>query len=126
MRAILTNIKAAVPRGLKRLARRIVFDAGGDYHDAYFIAGTHRSGTTWLSKIIDYDLRMRDMYEPFNAERGPEAGSFTYGFDLRPDEPGPEYLETARRILARKIIHPFVANTNPPVILPQPRIIAAP
>lgn len=39
---------------------------GGGHRDTVFIAGSGRSGTTWLSELINHDNRFRFIFEPFH------------------------------------------------------------
>ena len=51
-----------------------------DPSQAIVLAGSGRSGTTWLGNIIAANLNMRVIFEPFDGRRVPQAA----GFPLRP------------------------------------------
>ena len=38
----------------------------GSYQDAIWLVGEARSGTTWVSDLINWDKRYREMFEPFH------------------------------------------------------------
>jgi hypothetical protein len=43
----------------------LYLDIGKNLDDTILLAGTGRAGTTWLANIINYDNRMRYIFEPF-------------------------------------------------------------
>ena len=45
----------------------------GDHRSSVFLAGSGRSGTTWLSEIINHRRGYRYVFEPFNPR---EVGLF--------------------------------------------------
>lgn len=77
-----------------------------------FLAGAPRSGTTWLSNIINYRNDFRYMFEPFNHERVALCRQFNFRQYLRPEDRNPAYLLPAARIFAGKIRHPWVDQQN--------------
>jgi hypothetical protein len=52
---------------LSRLPGGFYVDLGkGNHRSSVFLAGSGRSGTTWLSQIINHRRRFRYVFEPFN------------------------------------------------------------
>lgn len=43
-----------------------------------FIAGVGRSGTTWISEVLNSDRAYRDIFEPFHPYRHRDSSSFNY------------------------------------------------
>jgi hypothetical protein len=80
-------------------------DLGGGPEDALLLAGAHRSGTTWIANVANYDGRYRPMYEPFNAWRVPFAKPFPYGLYIRPSDRDETRTSTARAILSGRVRH---------------------
>lgn len=80
--------------------RPMFLDRGGDHRDTFFVAGTERSGTTWLADLINSRKQFRLIFEPFWANRVPECKSFSAQQYLRPDNSSPEFLDSARKILS--------------------------
>jgi hypothetical protein len=78
-------------------------DLGGDPRDAVFLAGSGRSGTTWVAEIINHRNRYRFIFEPFHPDRVGLCRHFRRKQYLRPEDRREEYLEAARRILAGEI-----------------------
>src|SRR5579872_1264614 len=92
-----------VPRPLRHIIGTLrtsaVIDLGGGAKNAVFLAGGMRSGSGWVSNIINYDNSYRYMYEPFTPERTPSCKPFTKTLYLRPENRDPAYLEPAKAIL---------------------------
>lgn len=68
--------------------------------DFIFIAGTGRSGTTWLAELLARNSRRRLVFEPFRNDRVPlweAASSRQY---IRPGDADHELLDRARAILS--------------------------
>jgi hypothetical protein len=111
MRQIFNSVRSAIPKPLKRFVRARFIDAGG-VDKAVFVAGSHRSGTTWAASVLNYDERFRNMYEPFNGERVAANAHFTYGLYIRPDDPASAYAAAAERVLAGRFRHTIVDQRN--------------
>jgi Sulfotransferase family len=78
-------------------------DLDQDHRSSVFLAGSGRSGTTWVSGIINHHNGFRLVFEPFHPGRVGICKNFRRKQYLRPDDPREEYLEAARRVLAGKI-----------------------
>lgn len=87
-------------RGGERLLGSAYVDLGGGPEDSIFLAGSGRSGTTWLSEIINHQNEYRYIFEPFNPSRVSICKDFHRKQYLRPDDEREEYLEPARTILS--------------------------
>src|SRR5215207_6837022 len=87
----------------RRFAIRHLVDYGSDHRSTIFLAGTARSGTTWVSELINYRNEYRYIFEPFNDKKVSLAGPFGGRRYLRPEEEDPELLHTASFILSGKI-----------------------
>ncbi|MCA1687539.1 MAG: sulfotransferase [Actinobacteria bacterium] len=83
-----------------RLFGTLHVDAGnGDHRNSVFLAGSGRSGTTWVSEIINHRNAYRLVFEPFHPGKVGMCESFRRKQYLRPDDRREEYLGPARRIL---------------------------
>src|SRR3712207_9472155 len=71
----------------------------GDHRNSVFLAGSGRSGTTWVAEIINHRNGYRLVFEPFHPGRVGICGSFRRKQYLRPDDRREAYLGPARRIL---------------------------
>ena len=94
-----------------RLNKKIVWpllsplyiDTNPDYRDTIFLAGTEKSGTTWISDIINFNKAYRYIFEPFWAEQVSECQHFRPQQYLRPNDNNPVYLEAAQAIFSGRI-----------------------
>jgi hypothetical protein len=84
----------------------------GDHRNSVFLAGSGRSGTTWVSEIINHRNEYRLVFEPFHPDRVPVCKDFRRKQYLRPDERREKYLEPARRILTGRLRNPWTDRFN--------------
>lgn len=75
-------------------------DSNRDLRNSTFLAGSGRSGTTWLSEVINYRRDHRYIFEPFNPEKVSICRHFRSKQYLRPDDKREEFIEPARKILS--------------------------
>jgi hypothetical protein len=84
----------------------------GDHRNSVFLAGSGRSGTTWVAGIINHRKRYRLVFEPFHPGRVDLCEHFRRKQYLRPDDRREEYLGPAREILAGRIRDPWTDRFN--------------
>jgi len=94
-----------------RVLNRLYVD-GGDYRNTVFIAGTGRSGTTWLEDIINFAHDHRILFEPFHSAEVPLVSGWNYRQYLRPDEHDERYLVPARKILSGRVRNKWIDQLN--------------
>jgi hypothetical protein len=98
---------------LSRLLGGIHVDLGkGDHRDAVFLAGSGRSGTTWLSEVVNYKGEYRYVFEPFNPARVSAFGHFRSKQYLRPDDAREVFLEPVRLALSGALRDPWTDRFN--------------
>ncbi len=73
--------------------------AGGDHTDTVLLAGSGRSGTTWLSDLINHDSGYRRIFEPFHPRKVGHFRAFGSKQYLRPGDRREEFLVPARMAL---------------------------
>lgn len=78
-------------------------DLGKGAEDSIFLAGSGRSGTTWLSEIINYRNEYRYIFEPFYPGKVDICKNFQRKQYLRPDDKRAEYLGPAQAILSGEL-----------------------
>lgn len=96
----LRGLVPRVRRAGERLFGSLYVDLDRDYRGSIFLAGSGRSGTTWLSEIINYRNEYRYVFEPFYPGRVSLCKDFRRKQYLRPDDRRETYLEPARTILS--------------------------
>jgi hypothetical protein len=96
-----------------RLLGRFYVDLGKrDHKDAVFLAGSGRSGTTWLSQVINHSGGYRYVFEPFNPARVGAFGRFRSKQYLRPDDAREAFLGPARLALSGALRDPWTDRFN--------------
>ncbi len=88
-----------------------IFDMG-NHHHTVFLAGTGRSGTTWVEDIINYNNSYRIMFEPFHSKELASLKEWNYRQYLRPDNQDTKFVGPATKILNGKIRHPWIDQFN--------------
>ena len=86
-----------------RLFGALHVDLNRDHRSSVFLAGSGRSGTTWVSGIINYRNGFRLVFEPFQPDRVGICKNFRRKQYLRPDDRREEYLQAASMVVAGRI-----------------------
>ena len=105
-------LNKGITRQLRLLQHRLFLDVGGDHRDTVFVAGAARSGTTWLSNILNYDNTYRQMFEPFNTSFVAEARPLRRRQYLPANAPGEAFIEGIGRILSGRVRNPWIDRHN--------------
>jgi hypothetical protein len=85
------------------MSRRVCFQTNHDLTKTIMIAGTPRSGTTWLAQILAKLLHYRLIFEPWYPERVPEYSSFSLRQYVRPEDDAPAFRSFSERVLTGHI-----------------------
>jgi hypothetical protein len=89
---------------LSRLLGGLHVDLGkGDHRSSVFLAGSGRSGTTWVSGMINHRNAYRFVFEPFHPGKVRIMGDFRRKQYLRPGDRREEYLGPARIVLTGEL-----------------------
>jgi len=91
-------------------------------NNTILLCGTGRSGTTWLSSIINYNNEFRDMFEPFYPSMVRQVRGLYYKQYIRPENDKYKQLYLANKILTGDIRSLWVDRFNRKV-LPKKRLI---
>lgn len=76
------------------------------------LAGTGRSGTTWVSNIINYANEYRDIFEPFDPRHTKLWKDSHYKQYLRASDHSQKHLEAAQKILTGRINNRWINQHN--------------
>lgn len=110
-------------RRLKRLAcSQLYRDTNRDLHKSILVAGTARSGTTWLGDILAAQLPGRVMFEPFHPRKVKAFSRYQYFHYMRPHEEDEALAAYCHRIFSGDIRDRWIDNYTE-VLSPQYRII---
>jgi hypothetical protein len=93
----------ALGRARSALLRHVHVDLDRDPASSVVVAGSARSGTTWLGDLLARALRARVVFEPLNHERVPELRSFGAFPYRRPDDDDRALESACRRMLSGRL-----------------------
>jgi hypothetical protein len=93
---------------MRHIYRHLYLDIHKDIRKSILVAGTARSGTTWLAEIIDSQIPCRIMFEPFHSEKVNAFRRFNYFQYMRPDEENEELLTYCRTIFSGDIRNKWI------------------
>jgi len=102
--------------------RGVVFDGHIGLDDTVILASMGRSGSTFVSDLINCDNTYRVLFEPFRFDRVSEARNFVYPLYLRPDNTDPRFLLPAQKILTGKVHSQWIDKKNR-AVFPKKRLI---
>lgn len=80
--------------------------------DTVLLTGSGRSGTTWVTEVLDRHHDHRIVFEPFAPRHVPEAAPFTPGLWLPPGTDDPAVADAARRILEGRLRNRWTDHHN--------------
>lgn len=92
----------------RSLVRHLYRDPGGGVGRSVLVAGTGRSGTTWLADLIDAAVPTRLLFEPFHSRLVEAFRSFPYFPYLRPGEANEPLRAFCERVFTGELRHPWV------------------
>ena len=108
---------------LDRLLGGLYVDLGkGDHRVSVVLAGTGRSGTTWLSDVVNHRGVYRYVFEPFHPGKVEAFAHFRPRQYLRPEDRREEFLGPARRVLTGGLRDPWIDRFHRG-FLPRRRLI---
>jgi hypothetical protein len=87
------------------------YDAGG-VEVAILLAGTGRSGTTWLAEMLNSENAFRYLFEPFHAQKIPLCSELPYRPYVVPGARDEELERIALQILSGRVRHPWIDAYN--------------
>jgi hypothetical protein len=86
------------------------------------IAGTARSGTTWLADMIASQINCRIMFEPFQSELVPEYKTFNYFQFMQPGQANDALYAYALKVMTGQIRDRWIDRENTQMF-PEYRLI---
>jgi len=90
-------------RAASRVSGQLYMDRGAGPADSILLAGSARTGTTWISDIINRRNEYRYIFEPFHPNRLDMTRNFKPRQYLRPDDRDPAFLRPAEAILSGRV-----------------------
>lgn len=80
--------------------------------EVIFLAGSGRSGTTWVSNIINHKNDYRYLFEPFKPDKVGQCEHFKLGQYLRPDDQDASFMAPVEAILSGQITNAWIDRFN--------------
>ena len=100
----LTKLKHKINKVKWDIYLRTFVERELNYKNSILLAGSGRSGTTWISDLINYQNEYRYLFEPFNPVRSDWCrGKLTPHKYIRPKNQDKNLLEIAEAILSGKL-----------------------
>lgn len=91
---------------------RLFLDWNRDWHRTVVLAGSGRSGTTWIENLINYDNAYRVIFEPLQILKVPATAHFLARQYVRVDSRDPVFLDPMRAILSGRIRNAWTDQFN--------------
>jgi hypothetical protein len=102
-----------LPRRARRwLARRFLLDPLHGAGRTVLLAGSGRSGTTWLAEVLERAGRYRYLFEPFHPDRLPATRSFRPRQYLAPGSPDSLMARAVEDVVAGRVRGRWVDQYN--------------
>jgi hypothetical protein len=96
----------------RRLFSRFLIDANGDSSRAVLVAGSGRTGTTWLAEALNYHNDFRLLFEPFHRRVVKEHGwDGEFGY-IAPDAGAKRESAFAEEVFSGHLRNPWVDAQN--------------
>jgi hypothetical protein len=99
-------------RAHRWLARRILLDPLHDPRRTVLLAGSGRSGTTWLAEVLERAGRFRYLFEPFHPDRLPATRGFRPRQYLAPGTPDAGMARAVEGVVAGRVRNRWVDQYN--------------
>jgi hypothetical protein len=95
-------------RLVNEVCKKLYRDRDGDIGKSVIIAGTGRSGTTWVADLISSEIPCRIMFEPFHSKKIKEFSRFSYFQYMKPTEQNDALLSYCNRVFTGNIRDPWI------------------
>jgi len=109
-------------RAIQEVGSRFYVNPDSSLRKSILVAGTARSGTTWLADLIASQITCRIMFEPFNPELVSEYRGFHYFHYMRPERKEKDLYTFARKVFTGEIRNRWIDRQNEN-IFPKYRLI---
>jgi hypothetical protein len=103
LRRVLRSLSAPLRHGIQ---------TNHDIGRTVFLAGSGRSGTTWLSEILNADGRCHYLFEPFNCRKTPAWQDFAFRQYLPRGKSNEKAKAAATHILSGRVHSAWIDSQN--------------
>jgi hypothetical protein len=84
----------------------------GNYREVVWLIGDGRSGTTWLSDLINWEKSYREMFEPFHPKFVRQMNGLLFNQYVRPDDAAHRLLPVASEVFCGRLRDDRVDQAN--------------
>jgi hypothetical protein len=99
-------------RAIQLFGSRLYFNPDTAMRRSIMVAGTARSGTTWLGDLIASQIPSRILFEPFNPDLVPDYRRFHYFQYMRPGAENSEFYAFAQKVFTGEIRNRWIDSQN--------------
>lgn len=103
-------------RATQLIGSHLYFNPDPDIRRSILVAGTARSGTTWLGDLIASQMPSRILFEPFHPDLVSDYRSFHYFQYMRPGTEDPEFHAFAEKVFTGEIRNRWIDHQNETII----------
>jgi len=107
-----SGMESLVDKIRRKIYTYFFIDINGDYKSSIFVAGTGRSGTTFVANTINYNNEYRLIFEPFLPYKVKICRNFRYRQYLRPENKDKVFIEPAKAILSGRFRNSLIDSQN--------------
>jgi hypothetical protein len=99
-------------RALQLLGSYLYVNPDRDLRRSILVAGTARSGTTWLGDLIAVQIPCRILFEPFHPKLVPQYHGFEYFQYMRPGRIDTKFHHFAQKVFSGEIRNRWIDRQN--------------
>ena len=99
-------------RAIQLIGSHFYLNPKPDLGNSILVAGTARSGTTWLGDLIASQIPSRILFEPFNPDLVSDYRHFPYFQYMRPGTENPEFYAFAQKVFTGEIRNGWIDRHN--------------
>ena len=103
-------------RAIQLFGSHFYFNPNPDMGRSILVAGTARSGTTWLGDLIASQIPSRILFEPFHPDLVSDYHRFHYFQYMRPGTEDPQFFAFAQKVFTGDIRNRWIDRQNERII----------
>ena len=103
-------------RAVQEICSRFYVNPDSDLRKSILLAGTARSGTTWLGDLVASQIPCRSLFEPFHPDHVPEYRNFQYFQYMRPGVNDQEFYMFAHKVFTGSLRNRWVDRQNEQIV----------
>ena len=92
-------------RNSKRINKSVIH---GEFSKAVWLVGDARSGTTWISSLLNADKSYREMFEPFHPQKVSQAKQFVENMYVAPKTRNDELMLFLKKVFDGSLTNSWV------------------